>query len=200
MRRHLTYANVISTLCLVLIVGGGAAYAANTVFSSDIVDNQVRSVDVRDDTLSGGGLTAADLRSASVGNTEIADGGVRSPEVQNEALTGADILDQSGVDTCVQTIRIGQLCVRAENFARPWSQALAHCANLDLRLPSLAEAMELAQTHDIPNVDDSENFWTGDHYLSGANDVADFMDDAGNRGLALASNQLETVCVTTPTN
>ena len=39
---HMTYANVISTLCLVLILGGGAAYAANTVFSTDIVDGEVK--------------------------------------------------------------------------------------------------------------------------------------------------------------
>src|SRR5262245_9891002 len=103
-------------LALFLVLTGGTAYAANTVFSSDIVNDQVYSADVRNDTLAGGGLTGADLRTGSVGNTEIADGGVRSPEVQSESLTGADVKDQSGVDTCVSTARIGQLCVRAENF------------------------------------------------------------------------------------
>ena len=39
-----------------------------------------------------------------------------------------------------------------------------HCANLDLRLPSLVEGLELAQTHDMPNVDVNELFWTGDRY------------------------------------
>ena len=94
-RSRLTYANVVATLALVIAVAGGTAYAANTVLSTDIVNDQVYSADVRNDTLAGGGLTAADLRNGSVGNTEIADGGVRSADVQNESLTGADIKEQA---------------------------------------------------------------------------------------------------------
>jgi hypothetical protein len=48
-RRHLTYANVISTLCLFLVLGGGTAVAldgSNTVFSDDIVDGQVKAQDL----------------------------------------------------------------------------------------------------------------------------------------------------------
>jgi hypothetical protein len=48
-RRHVTYANVISSLCLFLLLGGGTAVAlngANTVFSDDIVDHQVKPQDL----------------------------------------------------------------------------------------------------------------------------------------------------------
>ena len=75
-------------MCLFLVLGGGTAVAlsgSNTVFSDDIVDNQVKSADVRDDTLSGGGLAPADLRAGSVGASEVAD----------DSLTGADILNGS---------------------------------------------------------------------------------------------------------
>ncbi len=95
MRKHLTYANVMATLAVVLVVAGGTAYAANTVFSTDIVNGEVKSVD-------------------------IGTGQVQSPDVKNEGLTGADIANQSGVDTCVSTARLGSLCARAENFARTW--------------------------------------------------------------------------------
>ena len=44
--KHLTYANVISTVCLFLILAGGAAYAADTVFSADIVDGEVKGPDL----------------------------------------------------------------------------------------------------------------------------------------------------------
>jgi hypothetical protein len=40
----------------------GTAYAANTIRSSDIVDNEVFTSEVRDDTLSFGGLFHQDLR------------------------------------------------------------------------------------------------------------------------------------------
>src|SRR2546423_4471739 len=112
MRRRLlsrfTYANVISTLCLFLVLGGGTAVAlsgSNTVFSDDIVDNQVYSADVRNDNLSGGGLGAADLRAGSVGTrgvapdslgaADLATSAVGTDEVTNESLTGADILNGS---------------------------------------------------------------------------------------------------------
>ena len=43
-------------LALFLVLTGGVAYAANTVFSTDIVNNEVYGSDVRDDTLAYGGL------------------------------------------------------------------------------------------------------------------------------------------------
>ena len=70
---------------------GGTAYAANTVFSADIVDGEVKIADigqgavatseVLNDTATGGGLAAADLRSGSVGSAEVAD----------NSLTGTDL-------------------------------------------------------------------------------------------------------------
>ena len=79
-RNRLTYANVVASLALVIAVAGGTAYAANTVFSEDIVNgevksvdigtNQVRSVDVLNETANGGGLTSADLAEDSVGFSE----------------------------------------------------------------------------------------------------------------------------------
>jgi len=203
---RLTYANVVGTLALVIAVGGGVAYAANTVFSTDIVNNEVYSADVRNDNLAGGGLTAADLRAGSVRSSEVLDDQIRSADVRDDnlaggGLTGADIKDQSGVDTCVLTVRIGQLCVRAENFARPWLEAMEHCANLDLRVPSLGEALELAQTHDIPNVDQNEGFWTDEYFADSSGESAWLVNDAGDFfTVAIDGAPAETVCVTTPTN
>ncbi len=175
-------------LALFLVIAGGTAYAANTVGSSDIINNQVFSADVRDDTLAGGGLGHVDLKAGSV----------RSSEVGADSLTGADIANQSGVDTCVSTIRIGQLCFRAENQHRNWITALLHCANLDLRLPTVGEAFELARTHDLPNVDEAEGFWTEE--FDGNDATAVFVRDDSVYGDAIDTQQFETVCVTTPTN
>jgi hypothetical protein len=165
---------------------------SNTVFSDDIVDNQVYSADVRNDTLSGGGLATADIRPSSVGTSE----------VTNESLTGQDIKNHSGVDTCVAaTVRLGQLCVRGENQTRDWFSAAQYCASLDLRLPSFAEALELATTHDIPNVDPSEYFWTGSRYVSSDGFFyADIVNDDATIANSEVSFSRETVCVTTPTN
>ena len=96
-----TYANVMSTFAVLLFLSGGAAYAANTVFSADIVNGEVKTADlandsvnsakitnntvysgdVRDDTLPNGGLTSADLAANSVGASEIADGAIGPAEI-----------------------------------------------------------------------------------------------------------------------
>src|SRR5215208_3504474 len=94
-RSHLTYANVISTLCLFLLLGGGSAIAltgSNTVFSDDIVNDQVSSADVRNDTLKGGGLTAADLRADSVGNSEVQANQITSGEVRDDTLSDGGLV------------------------------------------------------------------------------------------------------------
>jgi hypothetical protein len=83
-RSHLTFANVASAIALFVARSGGTAVAlngSNTVFSDDITDNQVFSADVRNDTLSGGGLAAADLRPSSVGTSEVANGSLNDEDV-----------------------------------------------------------------------------------------------------------------------
>ena len=101
MRKHLTYANVVATLCLVLILSGGAAYAANTVFSTDIVNGEVKSVD-----LANGAVSNAKLADGSVDSDTVADdslgsrdlrnnAAVQSPDVRNETLTGNDVANEA---------------------------------------------------------------------------------------------------------
>jgi hypothetical protein len=106
LRRHLSYANVMSTLAAFFALAGGAAYAANTVFSSDIVDNQVYPVDVRNENLSGGGLGGVDIANDAVTTVDIRDdnlgfgglfaqdlaaGSVRGSEVQDGSLKDEDV-------------------------------------------------------------------------------------------------------------
>jgi hypothetical protein len=55
-RPHLTYANVISTFCLFIVLGGGA-YAAGTIGSDDIKDNAVHSRHIKN-----GQVASTDLK------------------------------------------------------------------------------------------------------------------------------------------
>jgi hypothetical protein len=190
-RSHLSYANVISTLCLFLLLTGGTAVAlsgSNTVFTDDIANDNIPASGGNP----AGGLVAADLRPGSVGGSEAA----------NNSLTGADIRDKSGVDTCVNTVRLGDLCFRAENHARPWLNAAAHCANLNLRLPTLGEAKALGTTYDLPNVDQLEWFWTDEIVVIGNEIWAHTENEDSGTGWSRVNwtASRETVCVTTPTN
>jgi hypothetical protein len=114
MRRHLTYANVMATLAFAIAVAGGTAYAANTVFSSDIVNGEVKSVDigtgqvrtadigndqvysadVRDKTLPGGGLGGVDIRSDSLsGVAHIIDGSIGSADIEDGSIGSEQVGD-----------------------------------------------------------------------------------------------------------
>jgi hypothetical protein len=70
-------------LALLLVLTGGVAYAANTIGSADVINDSlqsadlkdnaaVKSVDVRDDTLPGGGLHSADIANGSIGAADLA--------------------------------------------------------------------------------------------------------------------------------
>src|SRR5262245_51202866 len=128
-RSRLTYANVVATLALVIAVGGGAAYAANTVFSSDIVDGQVKIADVGqgavatsevlNDTATGGGLTAADLRSGSVGTAEVANNSLRGEDLGVRVRSDQQVDDGSLASSCGQGAEFDECITVFFNVPRP---------------------------------------------------------------------------------
>ncbi len=66
MRRHPTYADVVSTLCLVMLLGG-TAYAATQVTGKDIKNSSVTGKDVKDKSLKG-----QDIKDGSVNGADVA--------------------------------------------------------------------------------------------------------------------------------
>jgi hypothetical protein len=178
-------------LALFLVIAGGTAYASNTVFSTDIVDGEVRAADIGT-----GEVLSTDLR-----NNQIRSADVRDDTSPNGGLTGADIKDQSGVDTCTHsTVRYGELCVVSDTTVRSWSDALNHCGGLELRLPSIGEAVALAKNYDVPDVDAGQHFWSDHLSLAASGTAAIDVDEDGSVAFSAVTNQSQTVCVTTPTN
>ena len=75
LRSGLTYANVMATIAVFLVLGGGSAVAlsgSNTVFTDDIANDTQPAGGGNP----AGGLVAADLRPGSVGSSEVAAGSV----------------------------------------------------------------------------------------------------------------------------
>ena len=90
-RKHLSPANVISTLALFLALGLGTAYAthpggANTITTGDIVDGEVRSPD-----LANSGIQPVDIAPNSIPSTRLADGGVQGIDIADDTVRAADI-------------------------------------------------------------------------------------------------------------
>ena len=122
-RSKLTYANVASTIAMVAALGTGGAYAANTIGSSDIIDesilrqdikngeitwdelalNSVTSSRIKDESVNGtdiinGTVATADLADGSVQTAKLADGGVQKPKLADGGVTTPKLAD-GGVTT-----------------------------------------------------------------------------------------------------
>ena len=96
LRRRLTFANVCSFIALVVALGTGGAYAANTIGSDDIIDESIQSVDLKNGQvktadLGGGAVTSQKIANAAVANSNIATGAIDSNSVLDESLTSSDL-------------------------------------------------------------------------------------------------------------
>ena len=129
MRRHLSFANVVSVIALFIALGGGA-YAVqvakkNSLNSKSIRNNSIRSADVgkgqiRSSDISNGQVS----RNGKVSSADIGDGQVSSADVADGSLSAADIdvaslgdatpgrTKQSG--GCTQNLTSYQQCLSTE--------------------------------------------------------------------------------------
>jgi hypothetical protein len=135
---------VIALIALFVSLGGTAAAlsGSNTVFSDDITDNQVYPADVRNDTLTGGGLGAADLKPGSVGTSEVAA----------NSLTGADIVESSLGK--VPSATLGGLGGQSNEFGLcdPESTSgLSTCAFTSFDLPAPSRVLIIGQIRAEPD-------------------------------------------------
>ena len=94
--------NAIAYIALFFAVGGGTAFAANTVFSSDIVNGEVTSADiggqeVQTSDIGNDTVTGAKIPNESIGNVDLKAGAVRGSEIANGQVGTQEIAD-SAVD------------------------------------------------------------------------------------------------------
>jgi hypothetical protein len=106
-----TYANITSTLALVVALGAGGAYAANTVTSKDIVDGQVKAADlhrnsVGSSTIKERSVAAPDMAAGSVASTSLQDGAVRAEHLAAGSVSSVTVEEGSlkGSDLATGTI------------------------------------------------------------------------------------------------
>jgi hypothetical protein len=89
-RSHLSYANVMATLAVFLVVSGGTAVAlngSNTVFTDDIANDTQPAGGGNP----AGGLAAPDLRAGSVASSEVTANSLNGTDIANFSLTNQDV-------------------------------------------------------------------------------------------------------------
>jgi hypothetical protein len=122
---HLTYSNVISTLCLFLLVGDGSAYAlsgSNTVFTDDIVNGEVKTPD-----LANASVASTKLRDNAVGTDKIANGSVQNGDLGSDAVDGTKVADETinGSEVLDGGIGLGDLADNSVNSAKVANNSLS---------------------------------------------------------------------------
>jgi hypothetical protein len=133
-KKRATFANICSFLALTIALGMGTAYASNTIRSGDIVNGQVKTVDLAHDAVTTGkildgevgtldigtgavtstsvadnSLTSSDLGPSSVGSDEIATDGVGATEIADNTIDGGEIIDNSLGQADIATGGVGTL-------------------------------------------------------------------------------------------
>jgi hypothetical protein len=76
----------LALVALFIALTGGVAYAANTVFSEDIVDGEVKSADIGTNA-----VRSTDIGNGQVGNIDVADDAVGTAEIADRSVGAADI-------------------------------------------------------------------------------------------------------------
>jgi hypothetical protein len=75
-RKHITFANVMSSIAVFLVLGGGAAYAAKKIGSNEIKGNSI---------------TTGKIKKEAVSSSKIKKNAVTTAKIANGAVTGAKL-------------------------------------------------------------------------------------------------------------
>ncbi len=108
LRSKLTYSNVISTVCLFLLVGGGTAFAAgnlakNSVGAKQLKSNAVTAAKIKDGAVDGakikaGAVDGSKLAPGAVGGSNLADGAVGGSKLSSGAVGNSNLASGAVTD------------------------------------------------------------------------------------------------------
>jgi len=106
-RKRITYANVISTLGVFLLLAGGTAIAAKQLGKKTVGTKQLKT----------NAVTTPKIKKAAVTKAKIADGAIDSAKLADGAVTSAKIPDGavSGVDIDASSAPYSQVVARVKN-------------------------------------------------------------------------------------
>jgi hypothetical protein len=88
-----TYANVVSTLCLFLLLGGTSALAATQLAKNSIGTKQIKKNAVATAKIKNGAVTTSKLAANAVTSGNIADAAVTTSKLAANAVTSGNIAD-----------------------------------------------------------------------------------------------------------
>jgi len=105
-RSKLTYANVMSTIAVFMLLTGVGFAVAKALPKKSVGKNQLRNGAVTSKKIRKDAVTAPKIKASAVGRSEIAAGAVSTSEISNQAVTRQKIADSA--IPLLGTLRTGQ--------------------------------------------------------------------------------------------
>jgi hypothetical protein len=109
---HLTYANVISTICVFLVLGGGAAFAATQLPKNSVGPKQLKKNSVAAAKIKNGAVNAAKLAANAVTASKLADGAVGTGKLADNSVSTGKLANNA-----VNTGKLGDAAVSTGKLA-----------------------------------------------------------------------------------
>ncbi len=99
-RRHVTYANVMSSLAVFMVLGGATAVAATKIGANEIKANSIKTGKIVKEAVTAGkikknAVTEAKIAAGAVTNAKIVDNAVTTSKIADNAVTTAKIADDA---------------------------------------------------------------------------------------------------------
>ncbi|HVC07452.1 MAG TPA: hypothetical protein VND98_07710 [Solirubrobacterales bacterium] len=89
--KRLTYANVMSSLAVFLILGGGAAFAATKLAKNSVGTKQIKNNAVTAAKIKKNAVTTAKIKAGAITGAQIEGGAVSGSNIASNTVTGANI-------------------------------------------------------------------------------------------------------------
>lgn len=114
-RKHVTYANVMSSLAVFMVLGGATAVAATKIGANEIKANSIKTGKIVKEA-----VTAGKIKNNAVGESKLADGAVTTAKIADLAVTTPKLAN-NGVTTgkiAGEAVNTGKLADDAVNSGK----------------------------------------------------------------------------------
>jgi hypothetical protein len=110
-RKRVTYANVMSSIAVFLVLGGGAAYAAKKIGSNQIKGNSITTGKIKKNAITTSkikknSITVAKIKNGAVTSVKIASGAVGTAQLANSGVTAEKIGANAAGNAQTQFVKV----------------------------------------------------------------------------------------------
>jgi hypothetical protein len=227
LRRHLTYANVVATLALFLVLSGGAAYAAGKLGKNSVGTKQLKNAAVTTAKLKNGAVTGAKVVVGSLGtvpsatnashaenatNAGHADNATSAGQAENasnaanaaalQGMSAAQVAALATLHCPSGTAEAAGLCFETSARAQTsFTEAILVCGAAGRLLPSMTELITYFKVTATASVSEE---WVGQPYFEAPNINRAEAISVGPGGLSIGAELLSTPhrfrCAVPPSN